>query len=347
MQKTDFGRTKDGQQVTKYKLTNRNGMTVSIIDLGATIVSVEIPVRGKIYDVVLGYDSAADYEEQTSYFGAVIGRNCNRIANAKVVLAGKEYQMEQNDNENNLHCGKNGFSKKVWTVEEVGESIITFSILSRDMEQDLPGNMTAKVTYRLTDENELVISYEAVTDQTTIANFTNHAYFNLDGHDSGRMEEQELEILASYYTPVVDSKSIPTGDVEKVAGTPMDFRKMKKIGADIHADFIQLKYAGGYDHNFVLDKADGTMQLAARAKAAKSGIGMDVYTDCVGLQLYAGNFIGEQIGKGGVKYGNRHGFCLETQYFPNAINEANFKSPILNPGEKYQSMTKYCFSVED
>jgi aldose 1-epimerase len=215
------------------------------------------------------------------------------------------------------------------------------------MEQDLPGNMTAKVTYRLTDDNELILSYEAVTDKTTIANFTNHTYFNLDGHDSGRMEEQELEIRASYYTPVADSKSIPTGDVEKVAGTPLDFRTMKKIGANINDDFIQLKYAGGYDHNFVLDKADGSLQLAARAKAVNSGISMDVYTDCVGLQLYAGNFIGEQNGKDGVKYGDRHGFCLETQYFPNAINEENFKSPILNPGEKYHSVTKYCFYMAE
>lgn len=347
MHKTDFGKTKEGQQVTKYTLVNKNGMEVSVIDYGATIVSVKVPVGEKKYDVVLGYDSAADYQKYNCYFGTVVGRNCNRIAQAKVTLDGKEYQMEKNDNgENNLHCGKNGFGKKIWTVEEVGESIITFSYLSPDMEQDLPGNMTAKVTYRLTDENELVISYEAVTDKTTVANFTNHTYFNLDGHDSGKMENQQLEILASYYTPVSDSKSIPTGDVVKVAGTPMDFRKMKPIGAEINADFDQLKFVGGYDHNFVLDKADGSLQLAARAKAAKSGICMDVYTDCVGLQFYAGNFIGEQTGKDGAIYNDRHGFCLETQYFPNAINEKNFKAPILKPDEKYQSVTKYCFQVE-
>ena len=160
------------------------------------------------------------------------------------------------------------------------------------------------------------------------------------------MENQELEILASYYTPVKDGEAIPTGNVEKGAGTPMDFRKMKKIGQDIGVDFEQLKFVGGYDHNFVLDKADGTMQLAARARSEKSGICMDVYTDCVGIQLYAGNFIGKQTGKGGASYDSRHAFCLETQYFPNAVNEPNFKSPVLHVGETYHSQTKYCFSVK-
>ena len=209
-----------------------------------------------------------------------------------------------------------------------------------------PGHGDGKVTMKVTDDNALSIAYEAVSDQTTVANFTNHAYFNLNGHDSGCMENQELEILASYYTPVKDGEAIPTGNVEKVAGTPMDFRKMKKIGQDIGVDFEQLKFVGGYDHNFVLDKADGTMQLAARARSEKSGICMDVYTDCVGIQLYAGNFIGKQTGKGGASYDSRHAFCLETQYFPNAVNEPNFKSPVLHVGETYHSQTKYCFSVK-
>ena len=176
--------------------------------------------------------------------------------------------------------------------------------------------MTAKVTYTLDDNGEVAIAYEAVCDQTTVANFTNHAYFNLDGHDSGVMEGQKLELNASYYTPVIDSKAIPTGELAKVAGTPFDFREMKEIGRDIEADDTQLRYAGGYDHNYALDKADGTMQLAARARGAKSGICMDVYTDCVGIQLYTGNFITPQTGKGGVQYDRRHAFCLETQYFP-------------------------------
>lgn len=348
MNQTAFGNTREGKAVTKYVLTNKNGMEVSVIDLGATVVSVKIKDKtGEVKDVVLGYDTPEEYQEHTCYFGAVIGRNANRISDARISLKGIEYPLEANDNENNLHSGKNGFSEVLWSVEETkGENEITFSLLSKDKEQDFPGNMTAKVTYTLTDENELVMAYEAVTDAATVANFTNHSYFNLDGHASGNIENQELEILASCYTPVKSAKAIPTGEIEKVEGTPMDFRKMKKIGADIRADFEQLKFGNGYDHNFVLDKADGTLRLAARAKAANSGISMDVYTDCIGLQLYAGNFIGDQQGKDGAVYADRQGFCLETQYFPNAINEENFKSPVLEPGEVYRSTTKYCFTVD-
>ena len=234
----------------------------------------------------------------------------------------------------------------IWDVVQESAQSITFSYVSRDGEQDFPGNMTAKVTYTLDDNGEVAIAYEAVCDQTTVANFTNHAYFNLDGHDSGVMEGQKLELHASYYTPVIDSKAIPTGELAKVAGTPFDFREMKEIGRDIEADDTQLRYAGGYDHNYALDKADGTMQLAARARGAKSGICMDVYTDCVGIQLYTGNFITPQTGKGGVQYDRRHAFCLETQYFPNAVNEKNFKSPVLKAGDTYRSVTKYCFGLE-
>ena len=310
----EFGKTKEGNTVTKYLLKNKNGMEVAVMDLGATIVSVLVPDKnGLKRDVVLGYDTPQEYQEHTCYFGAVIGRNANRIGGAKIVLDDREYPLEKNDNGNNLHSGKNGFNSVIWNVEQQKEDEITFSYLSKDLEQDFPGNMTAKVTYTVTDDNALSIAYEAVSDQTTVANFTNHAYFNLNGHDSGCMENQELEILASYYTPVKDGEAIPTGNVEKVAGTPMDFRKMKKIGQDIGVDFEQLKFVGGYDHNFVLDKADGTMQLAARARSEKSGICMDVYTDCVGIQLYAGNFIGKQTGKGGASYDSRHAFCLETE----------------------------------
>lgn len=342
-----FGKTQEGNEVTKYTLTNKNGMEVSFIDLGATIVSIKVADKdGIVRDVTLGYDSPVDYQTNTCYFGAVIGRNSNRINQARIILDGTEYVLEQNDNENNLHSGKNGFHAAIWNVESVEEQKIVFTHVSKDGEQDFPGNMTAKVTYEVTDENELVLSYEAVTDKTTIANFTNHAYFNLDGHETGSIENQELELLASYYTPVIDAKAIPTGEVAKVSGTPLDFRKMEKIGARIEDDFEQLKFAGGYDHNFVLDKADGTMQLAARAKAANTGICMDVYTDCVGVQLYTGNFISEQTGKDGVTYGFRHGFCLETQYFPNAMNEESFKSPVLKPGDTYKTETRYRFFVE-
>lgn len=347
MEKRIFGTTKEGMNVTEYTLKNANGMELSVIDLGATVVSVKVPdAKGGIRDVVLGYDSPVEYQEHTTYFGAIIGRNANRIHNAQVTLDGITYKLEANDNENNLHSGAKGFHAVMWDLAEAEGQSLTFSYLSRDGEQDFPGNMTTKVTYTLTDENEVIIAYEAVTDKTTVANLTSHCYFNLNGHESGCVEDQELEILASYYTPMVDSRSIPTGEVEKVADTPMDFRKMKKIGTDIREDFEQLKHAGGYDHNYVLDKAEGEMQLVARAKSAESGICMDVYTDNIGLQFYAGNFIGEQAGKNGVTYGDRHGFCLESQYFPNAINEENFKTPVLRPGETYQTTTKYRFFVQ-
>lgn len=342
-----FGVTREGKEVTEYTLTNRNGMELSVIDLGATITAIRINGKdGKQYDVVLGYDNPVDYQTHTCYFGAVIGRNSNRIHRASIALDGKEYRLEANDHENNLHSGKHGFHAAIWNTEKLETQSITFSYVSADGEQDFPGNMTAKVTYTLTDENEVAICYEAVADKVTVANFTNHSYFNLDGHASGNMEEQQLEIRASYYTPVVDGKAIPTGALETVSGTPMDFRKMKKIGADINEKFEQLAFVGGYDHNYVLEKADGAMQLAARAKAAHSGICMDVYTDCVGIQFYAGNFIGKQQGKADACYDSRHGFCLETQYFPNAVNEKKFKSPIIKPGETYHSETKYCFFIE-
>lgn len=344
MEKKGFGVTKEGVEVTEYIMQNANGMSLSVIDLGATITSIKkTGSDGKFYDVVLGYDNPVDYQNNTFYFGAVIGRNANRIDHARITLDGKTYALEVNDNENNLHSGAKGFHALIWEVEKEEAQSITFRCLSRDREQDFPGNMTAKVTYTLTDADEVVIAYEAVSDQTTVANFTNHSYFNLDGHTSGNVEEHELVIMASRYTPVIDSKAIPTGEIVSVAGTPMDFREMKKIGTEIGADYAQLKYAGGYDHNYVLDGADGTMQLAARARAAHSGICMEVYTDCVGIQFYAGNFVKEHMGKEGASYGFRHGFCLETQYFPNAINEENFKAPVLRPGETYQSKTKYCF----
>lgn len=346
MKEKQFGTTKEGLTVSEYILRNKVGMELAVINLGATVVSLKVPDKsGKLMDVVLGYDNPVDYQNHTCYFGAVIGRNANRINQARVALDGTTYQLEQNDNENNLHSGSNGFHAVLWEAEPDGEQRIAFSYVSPDREQHFPGNMTARVTYTLTDEGEVVLEYEAKTDRTTVANFTNHAYFNLEGHASGSVENQELEILASYYTPVKDGKAIPTGEIVKVAGTPMDFRKMKKIGAEINADYEQLQFVGGYDHNFVLDKADESLQLAARAKGIESGITMDVYTDCPGIQFYSGNCITSQSGKEGANYGLRHGFCLETQYFPNAVNETNFKSPLLHPNETYRSVTKYCFGV--
>jgi aldose 1-epimerase len=347
MEKTSFGKTREGKEITKYTIRNKNGMECDVIELGAIITSLRIVDKdGKVKDVVLGYDTPVEYQENTCFFGGVVGRHANRIDKARYCLDGKEYTMEVNDNDNNLHSGKMGFHTVIWTVEEVKENSITLSYFSKDMEQDFPGNMTTKVTYTLNDQNELVFSYEAVTDKTTVANMTNHTYFNLSGHDSGSIEDQELEVEASYYTPVIDEQAIPTGELAAVAGTPMDFRNMTVIGARINDDFEQLKFVKGYDHNFALDKADGTMRLAARTRSPKTGICMDVYSDLPGIQFYAGNCVYDQKGKGGVTYHKRQGFCLETQYFPNAINIENFEKPILRPGETYRTTTKYCFSVK-
>lgn len=345
MSQRAFGRTKEGREVTEYTLVNRSGMELSVIDLGATITSIKTKGSdGRVYDVVLAYANPTDCQNGTTYFGAVIGRNANRIDRAHVTLDGVEYQLEVNDNGvNSLHSGSHGFHSVLWTVEELSAQKIVFSYLSADGEQDFPGNMTVRVTYTLTDEDAVNIVYEAQSDKTTVANLTNHAYFNLDGHASGSIEAQQLQILAAYYTPVADSKSIPTGELAQVEGTPMDFRQLKQIGADIRADFAQLKYTGGYDHNYALDNGDGTLRLAARARAAHSGIGMDVYTDCDGVQFYSGNFIEKESGKEGVTYQFRQGFCLETQYFPNAVNEEHFKSPLLHPDEVYRSETTYKF----
>ena len=346
MKVTDFGATVKGDETKLYTLTNKNGMEIAVSDYGATLVQVIVPDKeGKPCDVVLGYDEAAGYEEGDLFFGAIVGRSANRIGGASFELNGVTYQLEKNDNGNNLHSGMDFYNQRMWKVKETADDYITFELDSPDGDQGYPGAVHIEVTYTLTEDNAVKIAYHAVPDADTLINMTNHSYFNMDGHASGDVLDQEVWIDADAFTRA-DAESIPTGEITPVEGTPMDFRKMKKIGQDIGVDFEQLKFVGGYDHNFVLDKADGTMQLAARARSEKSGICMDVYTDCVGIQLYAGNFIGKQTGKGGASYDSRHAFCLETQYFPNAVNEPNFKSPVLHVGETYHSQTKYCFSVK-
>ena len=346
MRGIEFGKTKEGNTVTKYLLKNKNGMEVAVMDLGATIVSVLVPDReGVNRDVVLGYDTSQEYQDHTCYFGAVIGRNANRIGGAKVVLDGKEYQLEKNDNGNNLHSGKNGFNSVIWNVEQQKEDEITFSYLSKDLEQDFPGNMTAKVTYTVTDDNALSIAYEAVSDQTTVANFTNHAYFNLNGHNCGSVRRHWVRLLASSFTPVKETGSIPTGEIWPVEGTPMDFTKGKVIGEELASDYHQMRLVKGYDHNFVIDGWDQTLRKIAEVEGEQSGITMKVYTDLPGVQFYTGNFLEGVRGKRNMIYHDNSGFCLETQYYPNAANEESFPSPVLKKGEKYDTTTIYQFGV--
>ena len=339
-----FGSIQSGKKATLYILENKNHTVVKVTDFGATLVSVLFADKeGKMRDMVLGYDDAASYEKGTSCFGATIGRNGNRIKDARFTIDGKEWVIEANENGNSLHSGKNGFNHLMWEMKESGDNYVTFYHYSPQEEQGFPGNMHVTVTYTLDDEDTVHITYHAKADADTVMNFTNHSYFNLAGHDSGVMLDQKLQLFADAYTPDEDSHSIPTGEIAPVAGTPMDFTTMKPIGQDINADFEQLHFTGGYDHNYVLSDKPGTMRQMAKAECDASGIAMDAYTECCGVQLYAGNFIGTQTGKGGVTYGDRHGFCLESQFYPNAVNEKNFPSPVVPANTEYHSETKYHF----
>ncbi len=339
-----FGSIQSGKKATLYILENKNHTVVKVTDFGATLVSVLFADKdGVMKDMVLGYDDAASYEKGTSCFGATIGRNGNRIKDARFTIDGKEWVIEANENNNSLHSGKNGFNHLMWEMKESGDNYVTFYHYSPQEEQGFPGNMHVTVTYTLDDEDTVHITYNAKADADTVMNFTNHSYFNLAGHDSGVMLDQKLQLFADAYTPDEDSHSIPTGEIAPVAGTPMDFTTMKPIGQDINADFEQLHFTGGYDHNYVLSDKPGTMRQMAKAECDASGIAMDAYTECCGVQLYAGNFIGTQTGKGGVTYGDRHGFCLESQFYPNAVNEKNFPSPVVPANTEYHSETKYHF----
>lgn len=339
-----FGETKKKETSHIFELVNKNGLKLKVTDYGATIVSIIVKdAKGEEKDVALGYDSVSDYENNGYYFGATVGRNANRIANASCVLDGVKYQLEDNDNGNSLHSGRNGLNGVLWNIESETTNSVVFSYYSKDMEQDFPGNMKASVTYTVTEKNEICIDYAAVSDKTTVANFTNHTYFNLNGHGSGSIENHMLTLYAKEYTPIIDEKSIPTGEIISVAGTPMDFTTVKRIGEDIKAEDEQIKYGGGYDHNYVLSKEHGTMKLAAKAIGDQTNLTMELYTDCPGVQFYTGNFIEKHNGKSGQIYDARHGFCLEPQFYPNAVNEPRFASPVIEAKKPYVSHIKYVF----
>ena len=346
----EFGELSTGEEISIYRLENKSGAYAEITQYGAILVKLCVPDKnGVLTDVVLGYDDLKEYETNGCFFGAVIGRNGNRIADARFSISGKEYQLTANENNNNLHSGPDGFEKKVWKAEEISQekNSVTFSRISPDGENGFPGEFRISVKYELTQENELKIYYHGICDEDTVANMTNHSYFNLAGEGSGPVLDQFLCIRARSFTPVRDSHAIPVGTAAPVEGTPMDFRKMKPIGQDIEADFEQLKFTGGYDHNFVTDNyAPGNIRVIASAYCEKTGIAMDVSTDCPGVQFYAGNFIENENGKNGHTYNKRDGFCLETQTEPNAINEESFHSPILEAGDLYSSVTIYRFYVK-
>lgn len=344
-----FGTTPAGEDVELYTLRNTHGVEVQITNYGGIVTRLLVPDRdGVSGDIVLGYDSLSSYLAGSPYFGAIVGRYGNRIARGRFVLDGTTYTLARNNGENHLHGGLKGFDKVVWQAEPYegeAERGLRLSYVSEDGEEGYPGRLSVTVTYALTNEDELRIEYQAETDKPTVVNLTHHSYFNLAGHDSGDILEQELELAASRYTPV-DSGLIPTGELRPVAGTPMDFREPISIGARIEEADEQLRFGGGYDHNFVLDGYDGSLRFAARVYEPTGGRVMEVYTTEPGIQFYSGNFLdGSNVGKGDTPYEHRSGFCLETQHFPDSPNQPQFPSTVLRPGERYESTTLYRFSV--
>ncbi len=337
-----FGKTSAGWETTRYTLENKNGMRIAVTDYGATLVKVLVPDRnGKPVDVVLGYDDAAGYEAGDKFFGATVGRVANRIGGAAFELNGKTYQLDKNDNGNNLHSGMDFYSKRMWKVTEYGQDHITLVLHSPDGDQGYPGEIDITVTYTLTEDNEVKIHYHAVPKADTLINMTNHSYFNLAGQSSGTILDQKVWIGAEAYTEA-DAQSIPTGEITPVEGTPMDFREEKPIGRDIEEAYQALRFGGGYDHNWVLDGSG--FRKVASLSCETSGISMEVYTDLPGMQLYCGNFLEGDIGKGGYAYGKRSGVCFETQYFPDAVHKENFVGPVVRAGETYDTVTSYQFT---
>jgi aldose 1-epimerase len=349
LKKEDFGKTKDGQSVDLYTLTNANGVEARITTYGGIIVSLKTPDRaGKLDDIVLGFDSLDEYLKGHPFFGAVAGRYANRIAKGHFTLNGAEYKLAVNNGENSLHGGVVGFDKVVWKARPVPTKegvALELAYLSKDGEEGYPGNLSVKVVYTLTDKNELRIDYSATTDKDTVINLTNHSYFNLAGQGSGDILNHQLTINAKSFTPV-DPTLIPTGELRPVKGTPFDFTQPTAIGARVNQDDEQLKFGGGYDHNFVVDGQTGVLRRAAKAVDPSTGRVLEVWTTEPGVQFYIGNFLTEMKGKAGKTYNKRYGFCLETQHFPDSPNKPNFPSAVLKKGGEYQTTTVFKFSAQ-
>jgi len=344
-----FGMSRDGKPVDLFTLTNPQGMEVRAMTYGGVIVSLRVPDRnGHLADVVLGYDKLDGYLAQSPYFGAIVGRYGNRIANAKFTLDGKDYLLAKNNGPNSLHGGIKGFDKVVWHAESFqknGQAGLILKYTSRDGEEGFPGTRQVTVTYTLSDKNGLTFDYQATTDKSTPVNLTNHSYFNLAGEGSGDILNHELLLNAERFTPV-DVTLIPTGEISAVQGTPLDFTHSTLIGARIAQKDKQLAFGGGYDHNFVINRQGQGLVLAARVYERASGRVMEVYTTEPGVQFYSGSGLdGSITGKHGHIYKTRFGLCLETQHYPDSPNKPNFPSTILRPGETYHSSTVYRFST--
>lgn len=324
-------------------ILKNNYLEVEISEFGASIISIKTPDRhGKIVDVVLGYDDIEKYKRQTKYIGATVGRCCNRIKNGLIDIDGTKYQLNCNDGKNHLHGGDIGFDKKIWNSKEI-ENGVELNYISEDGEENYPGQLDVKVTYTL-KENSLVINYKATTNKTTTCNLTNHTYFNLNGY--GNILQHQVQILADYFTEN-NQESIPTGKIIPVENTPMDFRNPQYIEKDINNEYYQIKYAKGFDNNWVLNNYNGEIRKIATAYSELSGIELEVSTDLPGIQFYSGNFLdGAENGKNNIPIKNHSGFCLECQYFPDAFNHKNFPQPVLRVGEVYNKTIEYKFNVK-
>ncbi|MGN0242861.1 MAG: aldose epimerase family protein [Lachnospiraceae bacterium] len=345
--KKPFGTTSNGEPATLYTMTNATGASVTVTDFGGSIVSVLVPDRdGNLRDVVLGYDDVTGYETQTTFFGALIGRCGNRIEKGQFELNGKTYQLYLNDGNNHLHGGRIGYDKRFWNVTEK-DGALELTLHSPDGEEGYPGNLDITVVYTFDDNNVLGMEYTATTDADTVCNLTNHSYFNLNGHDSGSIVNQQVRIVADQMT-LGNDECVPIGEIVPVEGTVFDLRDLTTIADGIDADDEQIRFAGGYDHNWVLSDQTGNLALCAQAYAPESGIFMDASTTLPGMQFYAGNFITSDnpVGKNGVHYDKRHGFCFESQVYPNATTHRHFPSPFLKAGDTYHTKTTYAFSVK-
>jgi len=346
-----FGKTPEGTEVFLYTLKNNAGTEAKITNYGGIVVSLRVPDRsGMLDDVVLGYDSLAGYLKETPYFGALIGRYGNRIKNGRFSLDGREYVLATNNGSNHLHGGIKGFDKVVWNAQAVqskdGPSLV-LTYVSKDGEEGYPGTLSVKAVYTVTDANELTVDFTASTDKSTIVNLTHHSYFNLGGANAAdSILGHVMMIDADRFTPV-DSTLIPTGELKDVTGTPMDFRTPVAIGARIHADDVQVKRGGGYDHNWVLNGYGKGMRVIARVTEAKTGRILEVRSGEPGVQFYSGNFLdGTLTGKYGRRYVHRYGFCLEPQHYPDSPNQPMFPSVVLKPGETYRNSIVYAFSAK-
>src|SRR5208283_5041839 len=347
VQQQPFG-THDGRPITLYTLTNSHGVEIRAMNYGGIIVSIRVPDRkGQFADIVLGHETLEGYIPNPPYLGAIVGRYANRIANGKFALDGKTYTLPQNNGTNSLHGGLRGFDKVTWDGEPLkGKTGVAFTYLSKDGEEGYPGNLKVKVTYTLTDSNELILDYEATTDKATTINISQHSYFNLAGEGNGDILNHEVMINADRFTPV-DKNLIPTGELRAVKGTPLDFTTSTRVGARIEDNYEQLVLGKGYDHSFIINRKGGGLELAARAYEAGSGRVLEVFTTQPAVQFYTGNFLdGTVTGKQGHVYKRRYGLCLETQHYPDSPNHPDFPTTILKPGETFRSKTVFKFSAK-